>query len=232
MKKKYKVIVFDEAQTEISNRAWQSLTNKLMNYLLSTFRHRNVILLFTSPYSDFLDSQAMKLIHCKFEVRSHDQRTKLTKIRPKILQYNSKLKKFYEHSLYVIRDNRYNKLVFWGVKKPPQHLIDPYEEDKLAFTTKLNKSMLEDMDKLEKGEDKVEENQEFLLKLNNDELDFYNFVKDNPNKTQTEYAKELGLTTQKASRFVLKIEKYGGYIRKYLGKPDFLRNLTDSSKIV
>ena len=34
--KKWKIIIFDEAQTDISNRQWQSLTNRLMNYLLFT----------------------------------------------------------------------------------------------------------------------------------------------------------------------------------------------------
>jgi len=152
MDKEWKIIIFDEAQTEISNRSWQSLSNKLMNYLLSTFRHRNVILLFTSPYADFLDSQTMKLIHCKFEVRSHSQKTNKTLIRPKLLQYNSKLRKFYEHSLYVIRDRKYNKLVKWFVDKPPKQLIKQYEKDKVVFTDKLNKNILEELDNLEKKE--------------------------------------------------------------------------------
>ena len=143
--KKWKIIIFDEAQTDISNRQWQSLTNKLMNFLLSTFRHQNIILLFSSPYSDFVDSQTMKLIHCKFEVRGHSKKRKITLVRPKLLQYNSKLKKFYEHSLYVIDKNRYNKLVFWDVNKPPQHLIEPYEKDKTEFTSRLNKDILQDL---------------------------------------------------------------------------------------
>lgn len=148
-KKKLKVIVFDEAQTDISNRQWQSLTNKLFNYLLSTFRHQNIILLFTSPYSDFIDSQSMKLIHCRFDIKGHNRETKQTHIRPKLLQYNSKLKKFYEHSLFVIRDSKYIKLVDWHVTKPPQHLIEPYEQAKCEFTSKLNKSILEQLNSIE-----------------------------------------------------------------------------------
>lgn len=149
-KKKYKVIVFDEAQTDISNRAWQSLTNKLFNYLLSTFRHRNVILLFTSPYSDFLDSQSMKLIHCKLEVKGHNEKTGKTHIRPKLLQYNSRMKKYYEHSLFSIRNNKYHKIQDWFIQKPPKHLIKPYEEDKIKFTDRLNKNIFEDLEKLDK----------------------------------------------------------------------------------
>ncbi len=155
-KKKWKIIIFDEAQCDISNRSWQSLINRLMNYLLSTFRHRNIILLFTSPYSDFLDSQTMKLMHVRFEVRGHSRKTKKTKIRPTILQYNSMKKKFYYHSLFHMKGGSYKKIVYWYINKPPQHLIDPYEKDKFAFTDRLNESIQKDLEKLEvKDEDNI-----------------------------------------------------------------------------
>jgi hypothetical protein len=68
-KKKYKVCIFDECQTDISNREWQSKVNRLFNYLLSTFRHQNIIVLFTTPYQDFIDTQSLKLIHAVFECK-------------------------------------------------------------------------------------------------------------------------------------------------------------------
>src|SRR3989344_9140500 len=54
--------VWDEFQIEGGNRSWQSLTNKLLNSLLSTFRHKNFIVLINAPYSDFIDSQSKKLL--------------------------------------------------------------------------------------------------------------------------------------------------------------------------
>lgn len=153
-KKKWKIIIFDEAQTDIGNRQWQSLTNKLMNYLLSTFRHQNIILLFTSPYSDFIDTQSMKLMHCKFEVRGHNKKTKKTQIRPKLLQYNSSKKKFYYHSLYVIRNRKMRKLQKWVVNKPPEHLIKPYEDDKKKFTDRLNRDILNELQGIEHKKNK------------------------------------------------------------------------------
>lgn len=155
--KKWKIIIFDEAQCDISNREWQSLTNRLMNYLISTFRHQNIILLFSSPYSDFLDSHTMKLLHCKFEVKGHSRKTNTTLVRPKILQYNSKMKKFYEHSLYVIKGKSTHKLVHWQVPKPPMHLIEPYEKAKTEFTSKLNQSILRDLEKRDKKNQEIDE---------------------------------------------------------------------------
>jgi len=155
-KKKWKIIIFDEAQTDMGNRQWQSLTNKLVNFLLSTFRHQNIILLFTSPYSDFIDSQAMKLIHCKLEIRSHDRKTNKTTIRPKLLQYNSNMKKFYYHSLHVIKDGFPEKMMIWKVDKPPKHLIDPYEKDKTAFTSELNKSIMNELNGMDRAKQGID----------------------------------------------------------------------------
>jgi len=152
--KKLKVIIFDEAQCDLSNREWQSLTNKLMNYLLSTFRHQNIILLFTSPYSDFMDSHSRKLLHCIFDCRGTDKKKKANLIRPKLQQYNPKMKKFYEHGLYVIHDNGVDKLNNWWVGRPPEHLIVPYEKKKEAFTDKLNNDILAQLSKDDHKDDR------------------------------------------------------------------------------
>lgn len=216
--KEWKIIIFDEAQTSISNRSWQSLTNKLMNYLLSTFRHRNIILLFTSPYTDFLDSQTLKLIHCKFEVRGHNSKTEKTRIRPKLLQYNSKLKKFYEHSLFVLRDGKMHKLVYWFVNKPPQHLIIPYEEAKIRFTTQLNKDITQELENLEANKNKSVGKGE----LNPDSMqpEIWRIAQEGY-RTQQEIADKLSKIKDRivkqgeVSRDVISMSKRGYDIRQY-----------------
>jgi len=217
-KKKWKIILFDEAQTDISNRQWQSLSNKLMNYLLSTFRHRNIILLFTSPYSDFLDSQSMKLMHVILDCKGWNKKTKKSLVRPKLLQYNSKLKKFYEHSLFVIKDGKTNKLINWWINKPPEHLIKPYEEKKLEFTTKLNKMILAELTSLETGEVDTEKKGE----LNPDSMQPILWtIAQKGYTTQPELAvtlgKELGRVVKIAqlSKNIMSMRRKGYDIRKY-----------------
>jgi len=157
--KKWKIIIFDEPQITISNRNWQSATNKLMNYLLSTFRHQNVILIFCSPYVDFLDSQSMKLLHCIFECVGVNKQKELSRVRPKIQQYNSYLKKTYQHPLYVIRNKKAIPLRDWYIPKPSDELVELYEQKKTEFTSKLNKDILKTMDKLSgKTEQEEQEN--------------------------------------------------------------------------
>lgn len=220
--KKWKIVIFDEPQITISNRKWQSTMNQMMNYLLSTFRHQNIILFFCSPYRDFLDSQSMKLLHCIYECRGVDTKKNMSRLRGKLQQYNSKMKKTYEHSLQVIRGSRYNPLTIWGVPKPPQELIDPYEQKKEDFTSNLNKEILQ---KIEAEQDKSESDKEEPIgSLRDNELQLYNYIKENPNKLQIEYARELGLSTPKVSRLVKKIEKKGVYVRKYIKKADSSSN--------
>jgi len=154
-KKKYKVLIFDEAQTSVNKRDWQSRINKLFLLLLSTFRHQNIIVLFNSPYSDFLDSATMKLIHAEFEVKGWDKKTKLARINPKFLQYNGKLQKTYEHRLYVSRKGQKGakKIEFWRIPSPPKHIIDPYEQMKAAFTTKLNDQITRELQAISQQEE-------------------------------------------------------------------------------
>ena len=158
-KKKIKVCIFDEAQTDVNKRDWQKKANKFLLYLLSTFRHQNIIVLFTTPYEDFIDSNSLKLFHAKFECQGWSKKTKKSRVRPKILQYNPKKKKFYEHSLHVIRGRKTYKLINWDLKMPPAHLTEPYEQAKFAFTNALNKKIYDEMMAEErKGEINVEMN--------------------------------------------------------------------------
>ena len=144
-KKKIKVCVFDEAQTDINRRDWQKKTNRFLLHLLSTFRHQNIIVLFTTPYEDYIDSAALKLFHAKFECQGWSKKTGRSRMRPKILQYNPRKKKFYEHSLFVIRGKRVVKLINWDVGAPPKNIRDPYEDTKFAFTNALNRKIYDEM---------------------------------------------------------------------------------------
>ena len=146
--KKIKQIVCDEFQTDISNRSWQSLTNKLMNYVITTFRHQNIAIYFCSPYKDFLDSGTMKMFHCFTELISIDLRRGLAKTRPLLVQYNSDMKKFYRHHIYVIKNKRTVPLKTDLVRKPPKEMIEIYERMKTDFTNKLNEDIEAQLEKL------------------------------------------------------------------------------------
>jgi len=228
-KKKWKVILFDEPQTSISNRQWQSLTNRLFNFLLSTFRHQNIVLLFATPYADFIDVASQKLLHCKFEVKGHSTKTNLTTIRPKLLQYNSRMKKFYEHSLYVTRKGHRGgaiKLVKWNVPKPPQHLIDAYEIKKEEFTHGLNVDIENQLEGIENKQREKDNPQIEAIEDRGDNLQFLtptqrvwiDYIKAHQYKTKGEYALVFKRQPQALSQFYAKCRKLNILIDDWVGK--------------
>lgn len=146
--KKGTKILFDEPQISISSREFQSEANKVFNFLLTTFRHKNWTLFFCTPYEDLLDKTTRKLFHAKFETMSININTKTCKIKPKVMEYNSQLGKFYEKFLRVCykprgsSSNIVTKLKFWDIPKPSKELIITYEKKKLDFTTNLNREIM------------------------------------------------------------------------------------------
>ena len=156
--KKYKVVIFDEAQTDVNRHEWQSKTNKFLNYVLSTFRHQNIIVFFTTPFEDYIDSNALKLFHAKFECKGWSKKTKKSTLRPKIFQYNPQQRKMYNHSLHIITKTGVKKMVTWNIGCPPKELTDPYEEAKFRFTNALNMKITLELEAMEKADEpKTEE---------------------------------------------------------------------------
>lgn len=150
--KKGSVILFDESQIDLSSRNWMSIMNKMLNYLITTFRHKNFILLFTSPYSDFIDSQTRRLFHAKFRTVGIDYKNKKCKLKCHLLQYNSDMKKTYTHRLaerqrdLLNGNNRMVQIDIWQIDLPSNDLIREYEIKKTIFTNRLNIEIMETLE--------------------------------------------------------------------------------------
>lgn len=146
------VFIWDEFQIDAGNRSWQSLTNKLLNSLLSTFRHKQFILLINAPYSDFIDSQTKKLLHAEMEVVNLDFETEKTKLKPMCIQYNSRKKKFYYKYLRIKTKRGIVPITSWGIPKPPKWITESYERKKESFTNSLNRKIETQLARLEEKE--------------------------------------------------------------------------------
>lgn len=212
-KKKWKIILFDEAQTAVSSRTWQSLINKLFNYLMSTFRHQNIIFLMSSPYQDFIDSLTMKLVHCIFDVKGHSEKTQKTNVRARLLQYNSEMKKFYYHSLMVMRSGMLHKCKSFNISRPPKEIELEYEKKKKIFTDDLNLKILFELEKIDRKDEK-----------RNQLTDFQQQVKDlfDSGLKQRDISIKLGKTDGEISRSIKSIRNKGFLLRK----GEILTNLT------
>jgi len=199
--KRGSVILWDEAGIDMSNRNWQSHLNKTMNYLLQTFRHRNFCLIFTAPYGDFIDTATRKLFHAEFETDGINRTKGTCAIKPKMLQYNAELKKWYKKYLKVIKDQSgMTKIRRWAVPKPSKEIIDKYERKKLRFTNELNTDLEATIKKL-KAKNKPEEprgslQKKVLLQWKQGEF-IQHKIASNINSTQSQVCKaEKGMEKQ------------------------------------
>jgi len=214
-KKKHKVVIFDEAQTSTNRRDWQSKVNKYLNFLLSTYRHQNIITLFTSPYEDFLDSAALKLFHVKFECKGWSKKTRKSKMTPKIYQYNAQRSKMYEHPLYVIKENGAVPLRVWIVGCPPKEMTGPYEVEKFKFTNALNQRITQELEEMSHAENVPKINIKNELNPLSMQPDIWQEVVDNGYNTQTELANKLGKDIAQVNRNITSMRKKGWDIRKF-----------------
>ena len=135
--KKGSVIVFEEVGIELDASKWQSTANQMIKYLLETFRHRNFILLMTTPYMGYLAKGGRMLLHGVFETQSIDVNKKTCKLKPMLLQYNSRRDKTYWKYLRVKTEDGIKPLTRWNVPLPSPELIKKYEERKSEFTKQL-----------------------------------------------------------------------------------------------
>ena len=130
-------IVFEEAGVEMSNKNWQSKMNKMLNYLMQTFRHRNFIMIINSPYLDFIDSSTRKLFHAEMATQGIDFKNKLTILKPQLIQYNGRMKKFYYKYLKVLTPKGVAPIKVWRVPQPSDKVMEEYEIKKKAYTDQL-----------------------------------------------------------------------------------------------
>lgn len=133
------VIVFEEAGVSLNNRAWQSKSNNLIQYILQTFRHKNYIVIFTAPDFGFIDSASRKLFHAHFMTMGINFTQKKCNIKPYFIQINQRTGNMYYKFLKVLYKGRGElKIGMMGISKPDKETIKKYEIVKTTFTTKLN----------------------------------------------------------------------------------------------
>jgi len=147
-------IIFDEPQVSISARDFQSEANKVFNFLVTTFRHRNFNLFFCSPFESLLDRTTRRLFLVKFQTQGINFRNGTCRILPKYLEYADNKEEPYRKGMIICFKsngvNKSEKLVYWDVPKPSKELVKQYEAKKLAFTTRLNINI---MNRLQKYDD-------------------------------------------------------------------------------
>jgi len=200
--------VWDEFQIDAGSRDWQSVANRLINSLLSTFRHKNFILIITTPYLDFIDNQSRKLLHAEMETKKIDYKKKETKLKPQLIQYNGRNKKFYYKYLRIRTAKGIRPIVSWSIKKPSKELVEAYEAKKTEFTTKLNQGIEAQLNDIENNKKPKEKKPLTLLQMESMRLR----AKYNDSK---KVAKAMGLTVRTVNFHISQALKKGYTIEEF-----------------
>ena len=193
-------IVFEEMGVEMNNKNWNSATNKMLNFLMQTFRYKGFVIIMNSPFMDFVDSATRKLFHAEFSTLSIDQDKKEVMLKPHLIQYNGRQQKFYYKRLKVVSNGMKMPIDYWNVGMPSKKLLDDYAEKKNAYSDKLNKKI---MDELQKAAN-PDANKEDKRYKNVDMVDFAIDVK--AGATMNTLCAKYGVSLQKCAILKAKIK--------------------------
>lgn len=140
------VLIWDEVGISLSSKEWQSVSNKLVNYTLQTFRHLNLITIFTTPHFSFIDASSRRLFHSVWETMGINYRNNTCEIKPLLLQVNPRSGDLYFKYLRV-NDKDYGLMPIKRIlfSLPSKELIEAYEKKKKAFTSNLSKDIYDEL---------------------------------------------------------------------------------------
>jgi len=138
-------IVWDEAGVGLPSREWQTIQNKCINYVMQTFRHMNIAVIFTTPNLGFIDVQLRNLFHFYLETQSIDYKNgKSTSMIFNLKQYSRTNEVIPVHPRVRLQ-SKYTgkgrvvvaKRVVFGL--PSTRLVDEYERMKTDMTKEVRK---------------------------------------------------------------------------------------------
>lgn len=160
------VIIWDEVGVGLNNREWQSKGNKLLNFVMQTFRHKNYIVLFTSPHANFVDKGTRTLLHGRLETTGIDRRKKRCMIKPLLFQINQKDGRVFEKYLRVITpDTGLMQIKKLRAYLPDKELVKEYEKKKTEFTANMNRSIFAELEEVDSKGKKLTARQQEIYDL-------------------------------------------------------------------
>jgi len=131
------VIVLEEVGVEHSNRKWYDKAQILFNFILQTFRNKNLVILMTTPDYSFIDSQARKLT--QGVVHFVERKPKFTIVQFKKRVNDPVSGKFFEKYLRYKKKKwlKSRKLEYFHVKKPSTESIRKYEKNSVEYKNEI-----------------------------------------------------------------------------------------------
>lgn len=155
--KKKEEWLWDESGIDIGHKSFATIQNRVIGWLIQTFRHLQQVVFFTTPSLSFIDASVRKMLHYFLEVKTIDYEKQICIVKPIELQYNIRLDKTYFKNIkYHDQKGFVYQLKVIGVPKIPDDLEIRYKAEQSKFTKDLNIKIYEILEKLDDKKEKKE----------------------------------------------------------------------------
>ena len=145
------VIIWDEASTGLDARNFMMLLNKLLDNVLVTMRHRNIILMISVPSTFFVDKRARELMDGCIDMRWIDRKKKKSVGKFYVYRHYHAWGKTYLKTPVAMIKGEPRELGYLRFSLPSEPLRQAYEKKKNAFTMNLNRETLKQTRELLRG---------------------------------------------------------------------------------
>lgn len=129
------VVILDEAGSAAASRRWYTENNFLINLIIQTCRYKRLVIIFTVPDLDFIDSQVRKMFNYMIDAIDVDFEENKNICKIFELQYNSRIGKLYQNRIRKAGQS----IGRWRIKKADDMITEAYEP-----LSKQNKAMILD----------------------------------------------------------------------------------------
>lgn len=200
---KGEILVAEEWGVNNSSLDFQNKVQKMLSYVMQSFRSMNIGVIMTLPVLTMLSKSTRLLLHFHFITKGIDYEKRQGHLKPLFHQLNqSSGKSFWKYPKIRVK-GRMIKLKKLVVSHPPKELVDKYEKMKSRFVGGVLESFIEQLNKEE-----AEQNKKLMRPLLTDkQMEMYGLIQQGNNDLQC--GEILNITKGAARNRRLWIEKKG-----------------------
>ena len=195
--------LWDDVGPSMSHKTHQSVQNRVVSFLVQTFRNLQQLVVFTVPMASFVDKSVRNLLHYQIETRHINLKDKICIVKPLELDYNVRMDKMFYHNLTSPSNDGsglINEVDVAGIPAPPKYITDTYEKFAGEFKTGLTKELIARLARLEEPKEfKALSGQELIIAKQKRKGGRKGEVLECFERgifDKEEIAKEIGITTQ------------------------------------
>lgn len=140
------VFIWDETGVENDSRSWYTLKNKMIKYVMETYRDKNYVVIVTAPTLKCIDIATQRLLTGYLEMRGKTMDGNVAKGKFEHVQINPKSGRAYFKQARYWSEGKFYKGEKIFVPKPPKALEDAYKLKKKEYQTNLYQNISNEID--------------------------------------------------------------------------------------